>query len=122
MIGPKLDTTPRHKDAPMHTLIIRHTAGDRFRVERLADGKLGPEVALEAPDQVRVEGRGRSHLLRDLTWYLEQFLDYPFRRIPSWPSASRPPSTAGAGAASSGSSPASRCSGTTRPARAASPI
>ncbi len=62
----------------MHTLIIRHTADNGFRVMRLEDGKAAPETALTPPDAVTVPGRPDSHLLADLTWYLEQFLDYPF--------------------------------------------
>jgi len=62
----------------MHTLIIRHTADNGFRVMRLEDGKAAPETALTPPDAVTVPGRPDSHLLADLAWYLEQFLDYPF--------------------------------------------
>ncbi len=61
----------------MHTLIIRHGTDNSFRVQRL-DGKAGPEAELAAPDLVQVPGRPNTHLLADITWYLEQFLDYPF--------------------------------------------
>jgi hypothetical protein len=60
-----------------HTLIVRHTDGLAFRV-LCADGKSAPAVELTAPDAVVVEGRPDSHLLQDLGWYLERFLDYPF--------------------------------------------
>jgi hypothetical protein len=63
----------------MHsTLIVRHTGDNAFRVVRQADGKYGPETELAPPVAVKVEGRPDSHLLADLAWYLEQFLDYPF--------------------------------------------
>jgi hypothetical protein len=60
-----------------HTLIVRHTEEHAFRVMR-PDGKVSQPVTLTAPDAVAVEGRPNSHLLQDLGWYLEQFLDYPF--------------------------------------------
>jgi hypothetical protein len=60
-----------------HTLVVRHTEGLGFRVLR-ADGKSSAPVELRAPDVVAVEGRPDSHLLQDLGWYLERFLDYPF--------------------------------------------
>ncbi|MBK1648393.1 tetratricopeptide repeat protein [Rhabdochromatium marinum] len=60
------------------TLILRHTGECRFRVERQSDGKASPAVELQAPDAVAVPGRPDSHLLRNLGWYLEKFLDYPF--------------------------------------------
>jgi len=63
----------------MHqTLIVRHTGECSFRVERQSDGKASQTVTLQAPDAVAVTGRPDSHLLRDLGWYLERFLDYPF--------------------------------------------
>src|SRR4051812_29374943 len=65
----------------MHTLIIRHIASGnppKFVVERLGDGKAGPETAVPPPDSVPVEGRPNDTLSGQLRWYLEQFLDYPF--------------------------------------------
>ncbi|MCG6862771.1 MAG: tetratricopeptide repeat protein, partial [Chromatiaceae bacterium] len=59
------------------TLIVSHTEEHRFRVLR-PDGKRSEAVVLTPPDGVAVEGRPNSHLLQDLGWYLEQFLDYPF--------------------------------------------
>jgi len=63
-----------------HTLIIRHVGdtdnGACFRVERLADGKQGDTAAIVEP--ATVASRPNSNLSRDLRWYLERFLDYPF--------------------------------------------
>lgn len=69
-------------------LIIRHIPdGDvassevgrqRFRVERRADGKEGQPVEIVSPDHVAIEGQAGSHLLVELQWYLEKFLEYPF--------------------------------------------
>ena len=61
-----------------HTLIIRHEGRLQFVVSRLEDGKTSTPIRLEAPDSIQVQGRPDSHLLRDLRWYLEHFLDYPF--------------------------------------------
>ena len=60
------------------TLIIRHEGDLQFVVSRLEDGKISSPITLEAPDSIQVEGRPNSHLLSDLRWYLEHFLDYPF--------------------------------------------
>jgi tetratricopeptide (TPR) repeat protein len=65
----------------MHTLVIRHAATSdppRFIVERLGDGRAGPETLVPAPDSVPVEGRPNDTLSGQLRWYLEQFLSYPF--------------------------------------------
>ena len=59
-------------------LIIRHLGELRFAVTRLDDGKSSSPVQLVPPDTVTVDGRPDSHLLQDLRWYLERFLDYPF--------------------------------------------
>jgi hypothetical protein len=59
-------------------LVIRHQGEQRFVVSRLEDGKTSSPISLAAPDSLRVEGRPNSHLLNDLRWYLEHFLDYPF--------------------------------------------
>ena len=59
-------------------LIIRHLGELRFVVTRLNDGKSSSPVQLIPPDAVTVDGRPDSHLLQDLRWYLERFLDYPF--------------------------------------------
>lgn len=66
----------------MHTLIIRHlgSTGDqqRCQVQRLADGKTADEALLTAPQALPVADRPNSDLSRELRWYLEEFLDYPF--------------------------------------------
>ena len=59
-------------------LIIRHEGELQFVVSRSEDGKTSSPITLEAPDSIKVEGRPNSHLLGDLRWYLEHFLDYPF--------------------------------------------
>jgi tetratricopeptide (TPR) repeat protein len=59
-------------------LIVRHLGELRFVVTRLEDGKSSSPVQLIPPDQIAVDGRPDSHLLQDLRWYLERFLDYPF--------------------------------------------
>jgi hypothetical protein len=67
-----------HSDA---TLIIRHLPGEppTFEVERLRDGKRsGHPAAVASPAGFPVDGRPDATLLRELAWYLERFLDYPF--------------------------------------------
>ena len=63
-------------------LTIRHQGEQngqaQFAVTRLSDGKTSEPVAITAPDQITVPGRGNSHLAHDLRWYLERFLDDPF--------------------------------------------
>ena len=64
------------------TLIIRQLGEDngqpQFAVMRFSDGKLANPTTLTPPDCVKVAHRDNSHLLSDLRWYLERFLDYPF--------------------------------------------
>jgi len=65
----------------MNTLIVRHLgSGDAagFEVERHRDGKRGDRVSVASPVGFPVEGRPNSDLMRELRWYLEGFLDYPF--------------------------------------------
>ena len=65
----------------MNTLIIQHVPGDepRFCVVRQRDGKRTAEpAAIPPPSEFKVEGRPDSNLVRELRWYLEQFLGYPF--------------------------------------------
>ncbi len=66
----------------MNTLIIRHTGGPddspTFHVERLKDGKRTKSAAITPPVGFPVDGRPDSGLVRELRWYLEQFLAYPF--------------------------------------------
>ncbi len=60
--------------------VIRHLPGSeppRFAVQ----GSPGPDArprTLPAADAFPVEGRPASHLMAELCWYLESFLDYPF--------------------------------------------
>ena len=64
----------------MNTLIVRHVAKSEpaaFQVARL-DGKSTDPVAVPSPVGFPVEGRPQSDLVRELRWYLEDFLDYPF--------------------------------------------
>jgi tetratricopeptide (TPR) repeat protein len=65
----------------MSTLVIQHVGGSQpaeFQVVRLADGRsIGP-VGVPSPVGFPVEGRPQSGLMRELRWYLEEFLDYPF--------------------------------------------
>ncbi len=60
------------------TLIVRHLGDFDFKVLRGSDSKNSEQVTLSAPESVLVEGRPDSNLLQDLSWYLEQYLDYPF--------------------------------------------
>jgi hypothetical protein len=62
------------------TFIIRHLPGSdpaSFQVQR-ADGRVGEAVVIAAPGSYPVAGRPQSNLLKELRWYLEDFLDYPF--------------------------------------------
>ncbi len=66
----------------MNTLIVRHTGGPddepKFHVERLEDGKRTKPAVIRPPVGFPVEGRPNSDLMRELRWYLETFLGYPF--------------------------------------------
>jgi tetratricopeptide (TPR) repeat protein len=64
----------------MHTLIIRHISSnpDKFELVRQKDGKRTRAVEIPAPSAFPVAGRPNSSLARELRWYLEAFLDYPF--------------------------------------------
>ena len=48
-----------------------------FKLTR-PDGKSAAPVFILSPYEFQVEGRPNSNLMRELRWYLEQFLDYPF--------------------------------------------
>jgi tetratricopeptide (TPR) repeat protein len=64
----------------MPTLLLRHLAGSdppRFVVQR-AGGKETPPAEVPSPVGFPVEGRPKSDLVRELAWYLEAFLEYPF--------------------------------------------
>jgi hypothetical protein len=63
-------------------IVIEHVEGSSpatFKVTRLEDGKSLSPVAIASPYEFPVEGRPNSKLMQELRWYLEQFLDYPFR-------------------------------------------
>ncbi|HEX8201566.1 MAG TPA: CHAT domain-containing protein, partial [Isosphaeraceae bacterium] len=60
------------------TLLIRHLPDGRFQVVRLHDGKATEPASVVSPVGFAVEGRPDSDLMRELRWYLETFLDYPF--------------------------------------------
>ena len=63
------------------TLIIRHLTGSdpaAFQVTRLPDGKTAEHASPPSSVGFPVEGWPDSGLLRELQWYLETFLDYPF--------------------------------------------
>ena len=49
-----------------------------FTLTRYPDGKSLAAVAVASPYEFPVEGQPNSHLMRELRWYLERFLDYPF--------------------------------------------
>lgn len=65
----------------MNRLSIQHIDGsspDQFQLVRQPDGKAVGPVAIPSPVGFPVEGRPNSHLMRELRWYLETFLDRPF--------------------------------------------
>jgi hypothetical protein len=65
----------------LSTLRIHHVPGEgesRFYVQRLPGGKTTKPAAISAPADFPVEGRSDSNLVRELRWYLEEFLGYPF--------------------------------------------
>ena len=65
----------------MSKLIIQHitnTDPAQFQVVRATDAKSAPPTLIPSPVDFPVEGRPLSDLRTELTWYLEEFLDYPF--------------------------------------------
>ncbi len=65
----------------MSTLRIQHCPSDgedRFQVVRVGDSKTTRAVAVAPPVGFPVEGRPDSDLMREMRWYLEDFLGYPF--------------------------------------------
>ena len=61
-------------------LTIDHIAGSMppaFRLTRF-DNKSLESVEIDSPYEFPVEGRPASNLMRELRWYLESFLDFPF--------------------------------------------
>jgi CHAT domain len=66
---------------PEPILRIAHVTGSdpaAFQVIRLRDNKTTPAATPPSPVGFPVEGRPHSDLLRELKWYLESFLEYPF--------------------------------------------
>jgi tetratricopeptide (TPR) repeat protein len=62
-------------------LAIQHAEGSvpaTFALTRLSDGKSLAQVTIPSPYEFEVEGQPNSNLMRELRWYLEHFLDYPF--------------------------------------------
>jgi CHAT domain/NB-ARC domain len=63
------------------TLIIEHidsSSPATFRLCRLCDGGSLGSHELVSPHDTAVEDQPNSNLMRELRWYLESFLDYPF--------------------------------------------
>lgn len=66
-----------------HTLVIRQIDGSdppRFEVARVrgAEVKVADAVEVPPPNTLAVEGLPDDSFPRELRWYLERFLDYPF--------------------------------------------
>ena len=64
----------------LHTLVIRHMPDSdppEFQVAR-EDQKTSEPAQVVSPFGFPVEGRPKSGLMRELRWYLEDFLEYPF--------------------------------------------
>ena len=85
LIAAKIVNVLRKAQPMNHTLIIRHLPIDngigQFRVENVNPnmaGKATNPTEITSPDEIIVEGRPKSNLLQDLSWYLENFLAYPF--------------------------------------------
>ena len=71
---------PQPTSAAQAALAIEHVESSSpaaFKLTR-PDGKSAPPVPIVSPYEFQVEGRPNSNLMRELRWYLEQFLDYPF--------------------------------------------
>ena len=66
----------------MPTLVIQHTEGSKppeFTVIRQVPLQTTPNAAcITAPELFEVPQLSNTNLRRELRWYLEQFLDYPF--------------------------------------------
>jgi tetratricopeptide (TPR) repeat protein len=66
---------------PMSRLMITHVAASepaQFEIVRLRDGKRTQPIGVPSPYGFPVAGRANDHLMSQLAWYLERFLDYPF--------------------------------------------
>lgn len=61
-------------------LAIEHVGEAGFVLKRLSasDVKSLDAVTIPSPYEFAVEGQPNSNLMRELRWYLEDFLDYPF--------------------------------------------
>jgi tetratricopeptide (TPR) repeat protein len=62
-------------------LIIKHaneSAPPQFQLVRSGDGKFTEPVTIPSPRGYPVEGMPNSELMKELRWYLEVFLDYPY--------------------------------------------
>ena len=67
--------------APQSEIAIEHAVGSTapaFRLTRRADGKSLEAVVLTSPYDFEVGGRPGTSLMKELRWYLEHFLDYPY--------------------------------------------
>ncbi|MCG8576151.1 MAG: CHAT domain-containing protein, partial [Flavobacteriales bacterium] len=60
----------------MEALLIQHIAENRFRV--LKESRQADEVEVPTPYGHPVKNRPNDHLMSQLKWYLEDFLQYPF--------------------------------------------
>jgi hypothetical protein len=64
----------------MNTLVIQRLPDSdppKFQITR-EDHKASEPVCVTSPFGFAVEGRPESDLVRELQWYLEDFLEYPF--------------------------------------------
>lgn len=64
------------------TLSIQYVKGSNppaFQLTRHLDGKSLKPVTITPPHEFPVPGQPNSHLMEEVRWYLERFLDYPFR-------------------------------------------
>jgi tetratricopeptide (TPR) repeat protein len=62
------------------TIVIRHNPGSdpaSFRVSLRGDANRSRAVECPSPRGFPVKGKPNSDLVRELRWYLEEFLDYP---------------------------------------------
>src|SRR5208282_3229759 len=83
MVESHEDSAWRHgsRSLRMNTLLIRHVeSGDppKFQAICPQDARSTETVAIPSPVGFPVEGRPNSDLMRELRWYLEGFLNYPF--------------------------------------------
>ena len=65
----------------MNTLTIHHVENTEpavFEVHRMADGKHSKAASVSSPVGYPVQGMDDGDLTRELRWYLEDFLQYPF--------------------------------------------